>query len=64
MKKYISILLCITLILTMLAGCTKSTSNADTSGNENIETRIIVDNDDGDDADNYIRVDFIKPKLL
>ena len=35
MKKYISILLCITLILTMLAGCTKSTSNADTSGNEN-----------------------------
>ena len=31
MKKYISILLCITLILTMLAGCTKSTSNADTS---------------------------------
>ena len=35
----------------------------DTSGNENIETRIIVDNDNGDDADNYIRVDFIKPKL-
>lgn len=35
MKKYISILLCVTLILTMLAGCTKSTSNTDTSGNEN-----------------------------
>lgn len=34
MKKYISILLCVTLILTMLAGCTKSTSNTDTSGNE------------------------------
>ena len=36
----------------------------DTSGNENIETKIIVDNDDGDDANNYIRVDFIKPKLF
>ena len=35
----------------------------DTSGNENIETRIIVDNDDGDDAENYVRVDFIKPTL-
>ncbi len=35
MKKYISILLCVTLILTMLAGCTKSISNTDTSGNEN-----------------------------
>ena len=35
----------------------------DTSGNTNIETRIIVDNDNGDDANNYIKVDFIKPKL-
>ena len=35
----------------------------DTSGNENKETRIIVDNDDGDDADNYVVVDFINPKI-
>ena len=35
----------------------------DTSGNTNIETRIIVDNDNGDDENNYVRVDFIKPKL-
>ena len=35
----------------------------DTSGNANIETRIIVDNDDGDDENNYITVDFINPKL-
>lgn len=36
----------------------------DTSGNENIETKIIVDNDNGDDANNFIKVDFIKPKLF
>ena len=36
----------------------------DTSGNANIETKIVVDNDNGDDSDNYIRVDFIKPKLF
>ena len=36
----------------------------DTSGNMNIETKIIVDNDNGDDKDNYIRADFIKPKLF
>ena len=36
----------------------------DTSGNTNIETKIIVDNDNGDDENNYIRVDFIKPKLF
>ena len=35
----------------------------DTSGNENIETKIVVDNDDGDDENNYITVDFINPKL-
>ncbi len=35
----------------------------DTSGNANIETKIIVDNDNGDDENNYIRVDFINPKL-
>ena len=35
----------------------------DTSGNANIETRIVVDNDDGDDENNYITVDFINPKL-
>ena len=35
----------------------------DTSGNENIETRIIVDNDNGDDANNFVIVDFIKPKI-
>lgn len=36
----------------------------DTSGNENIETKIIVDNNNGDDANNFIKVDFIKPKLF
>ena len=36
----------------------------DTSGNTNIETKIIVDNDNGDDENNYIRADFIKPKLF
>ena len=36
----------------------------DTSGNTNIETKIVVDNDNGDDSDNYIRADFIKPKLF
>ena len=36
----------------------------DTSGNANIETKIVVDNDNGDDSDNYIRADFIKPKLF
>ena len=36
----------------------------DTSGNTNIETKIIVDNDNGDDEENYIRADFIKPKLF
>ena len=36
----------------------------DTSGNTNIETKIIVDNDDGDDSDNYIRADFINPKIF
>ena len=36
----------------------------DTSGNMNIETKIIVDNDNGDNENNYIRVDFIKPKLF
>ena len=35
----------------------------DTSGNANIETKIIVDNDDGDDENNYIIADFINPKL-
>ena len=35
MRKKISILLCITLILTMFAGCAKNTSNTDTSENEN-----------------------------
>lgn len=35
MRKTISILLCVTLILTMLAGCSKSISKSDTSGNEN-----------------------------
>ena len=35
----------------------------DTSGNANIETKIVVDNDDGDDENNYITVDFINPKL-
>ena len=35
----------------------------DTSGNANIETRIVVDNDDGDDENNYVIVDFINPKL-
>ena len=35
----------------------------DTSGNANIETKIIVDNDDGDDENSYITVDFINPKL-
>lgn len=36
----------------------------DTSGNENRETHIIVDNDNGDDENNFINVDFIKPKLF
>ena len=36
----------------------------DTSGNANIETKIVVDNDDGDDENNYIIVDFINPKLF
>ena len=36
----------------------------DTSGNANIETRIVVDNDDGDDEENYVTVDFINPKLF
>ena len=35
----------------------------DTSGNANIETKIVVDNDDGDDENNYVIVDFINPKL-
>ena len=34
MRKNISILLCITLILTMFAGCAGNNANADTSGNE------------------------------
>ena len=36
----------------------------DTSGNANIETKIVVDNDDGDDENNYVIVDFINPKLF
>ena len=44
--------------LVIAAGTTR-----DTSGNENRETRLIVDNDNGDDAENYVIVDFIKPKI-
>jgi len=36
----------------------------DTSGNGNIETSIIVDNDNGDDENNFINVDFVKPKIF